>query len=45
MVAQPEKVPISIHHPPLYVMHFQWVNDIADAGGSLFCFHLEATSQ
>jgi hypothetical protein len=23
----------------------QWVNDVADAGGSLYCFHLEATSQ
>jgi len=22
----------------------KWVNDIADAGGSLYCFHLEATS-
>jgi len=22
----------------------QWVNDIADAGGSLYCFHIEATS-
>lgn len=21
----------------------QWVNDIADAGGALYCFHLEAT--
>ncbi|CAL1695277.1 unnamed protein product [Somion occarium] len=23
----------------------RWVNDIADAGGSLYCFHLEATSE
>lgn len=22
----------------------KWVNDIADAGGALYCFHLEATS-
>ncbi|KAJ8083960.1 RIBULOSE-phosphate 3-epimerase [Marasmius tenuissimus] len=22
----------------------QWVNDIADAGGALYCFHIEATS-
>jgi len=22
----------------------KWVNDIADAGGSLYCFHIEATS-
>lgn len=22
----------------------QWVDDIADAGGSLYCFHIEATS-
>ena len=21
----------------------QWVNDVADAGGSLYCFHIEAT--
>jgi len=23
----------------------KWVNDIADAGGALYCFHLEATSE
>ncbi|KAK7694924.1 hypothetical protein QCA50_002112 [Cerrena zonata] len=23
----------------------KWVNDIADAGGSLYCFHLEATAE
>lgn len=23
----------------------QWVGDIADAGGSLYCFHLEATCE
>lgn len=45
MVAQPEKVLT----PPVY--HFclikiiQWVDDIADAGGALYCFHLEATGQ
>ena len=21
---------------------YEWVNDIADAGGSLYCFHIEA---
>ncbi len=48
MVAEPEKVrPRS----PLWVSRgsfltsstFKWVDDIADAGGSLYCFHLEAT--
>jgi hypothetical protein len=24
---------------------YQWVDDIADAGGSLYCFHIEATCQ
>ncbi|KAF9244601.1 ribulose-5-phosphate 3-epimerase [Melanogaster broomeanus] len=35
MVAQPEKART--------LSHF-WVGDIADAGGSLYCFHIEATS-
>jgi ribulose-phosphate 3-epimerase len=45
MVAEPEKVRIratstvwrSLTNNP------QWVNDIADAGGALYCFHIEAT--
>ena len=48
MVSEPEKVRCT----PLYPWVFQsdprrheWVNDIADAGGSLYCFHIEATCQ
>ena len=48
MVSEPEK---ACTYPVLSPLRFvsdlspfvQWVNDIADAGGSLYCFHLEAT--
>ncbi|KAJ8702473.1 RIBULOSE-phosphate 3-epimerase, variant 2 [Pleurotus ostreatus] len=45
MVAQPEKVrrALSLLLEPANGLR-KWVNDIADAGGSLYCFHLEATS-
>jgi len=46
MVAQPEKVAVQItcsrHGETDFVT--KWVNDIADAGGALYCFHMEATS-
>ncbi|KAF7799257.1 hypothetical protein EIP86_010489 [Pleurotus ostreatoroseus] len=33
-----------ISRSPVLTWLAQWVNDIADAGGALYCFHLEATS-
>lgn len=44
MVAQPEKVRRASSQllEPANGLR-KWVNDIADAGGSLYCFHLEAT--
>jgi len=45
MVSQPEKV-THLHLSSFGIFTtVQWVNDVADAGGSLYCFHLEATSQ
>lgn len=46
MVAEPEKVShlSSSCNSPIDV-EFQWVDDIADAGGALYCFHHEATSE
>ena len=32
-----------ISRSPVLTWLAQWVNDIADAGGALYCFHLEAT--
>jgi ribulose-phosphate 3-epimerase len=46
MVAQPEKVQrVSLFASLLTdsLAIIKWVNDIADAGGSLYCFHIEAT--
>lgn len=46
MVAQPEKVRLSLTYLKAALLRTgpkQWVNDIADAGGALYCFHFEAT--
>lgn len=46
MVSQPEKVrcaPLSSGVSRSDILRHEWVNDIADAGGSLYCFHIEAT--
>ena len=33
-----------LESPKLTPARHKWVNDIADAGGSLYCFHIEAAS-
>ena len=47
MVSEPEKVGVRLRVPIESVTGnirpCQWVNDIANAGGSLYCFHIEAT--
>lgn len=46
MVAQPEKVRCTCMQLYVCLPHIpQWVDDIADAGGALYCFHIEATSK
>ncbi|KAJ6604547.1 ribulose-5-phosphate 3-epimerase [Mycena vulgaris] len=44
MVAEPEKVPAPAPSLRRSRSSPQWINDIADAGGALYCFHLEATN-
>jgi ribulose-phosphate 3-epimerase len=45
MVAEPEKASFNSNSTPSasLIDEVQWVNDIADAGGALYCFHMEAT--
>lgn len=46
MVAEPEKVGSTSYISIFVNIHTtQWVDDIADAGGALYCFHLEAASK
>ena len=46
MVSQPEKVRwvhlFLLESSNTDSCHHEWVDDIADAGGSLYCFHIEA---
>ena len=48
MVSQPEKVILHTASSFLilsFQFFLQWVDDIADAGGAMYCFHLEAASE
>jgi ribulose-phosphate 3-epimerase len=45
MVAEPEKVCSFLSSTAPTDKGNEWVDDIAAAGGSLYCFHQEATSK